>query len=319
MRLRCLVLWLVSCPTLLGTAAVSAQEYPTKPIRIVTGGIGGAADFAARLIAQGLSGSFSHPAVVENRGGIIPMESVAKAPPDGHTLLLHGSTIWLAPLLQARVPYDPQKDFSPISLTSTSPNILVVHPSLPVKNVRQLIALAKAKPGMLNYASAGLGGSSHLAAALFNAMADVNIVGIMYKGSSAALTDLISGEVQLTFNALPPTIPHIKTGRLKGLAVTSAQPSALLPDFPTIAASGVPGYEAVSIIGILAPAKTPAAIVNLLNQNIVRTLKRTDVKEKFFNTGVQTVGSSPEQFALGIKYEMAKWAKVFKAAGIRPN
>lgn len=298
------------------TSVAYGQAYPSKPVRIITGGVGGAADFAARLIARGLSSTPGWTVVVDNRGGIIPMETVAKSPPDGYVLLLHGSTIWLTPILQDNVSYDPVADLSPITLTNMSPNILVIHPSLPVKSVKDLIALAKAKPGKLNYASAGTGGSSHLAAALFNAMAGVDIVRIIYKGSTAALTDLISGEVQLTFNALAATVPHVKAGKLRALAVTSARRSSLLPDLPTIAEM-VPGYEASSILGVLAPAKTPARIITQLNQEVVRVLNSAEVKQRFLRTGVETVGNSPEQFVAVIKAEMAKYGKIFKGAGVK--
>ena len=301
---------------ILASGLVSGQDYPNRPIRIITGGVGGAADFAARLIALGLSGTPGWSAVVENRGGITPMETVAKTPPDGHVLLLHGSTIWLTPLLQENVSYDPVTDLSPITLTNMSPNILVVHPSLPVKSVKELVALAKAKPGKLNYASAGTGGSSHLAAVLFNAMAAVDIVRINYKGSAEALNDLISGEVQVTFNALTAMMPHVKTGKLRALAVTSARRSPLLADLPTIEET-VPGYEASSILGMLAPARTPAKIIGQLNQEVVRVLNSADVKQRFLATGVETVGNSPEQFTAVIKTEMVKYGRVFKEVGIK--
>ena len=294
-----------------------AQSYPAKPIRIVAPGAGGSGDFAARLIAQGLAGSLGQQVVVDNRGGVIPAETVAKAPADGYTLLLHGSSIWLTPLLQKNVSYDPLKDFAPITLTNRSPNILVVHPAVPASTVKELIALAKARPGKLNYSSGSTGGSSFLAPELFKAMAGVNIVRIAYKSDTQEITDLISGEVQLTFGAIAALVPHIRSGRLKALAVTSAEPSTLLPDLPTIAATGLPGYEAVSILGVWAPADTPAGIINLLNRKIVAVFDQADVKEKFISTGVETVGSSPGEFSARIRSEMVKWAKVFRDAGIR--
>ena len=305
-----------------GAGLVSGQDYPSKPIRIVTAEPGGSSDFAARVIAQGLSRNFGHKVVVENRGGgsgIIAAQTVAKAPPDGYTLLYYGPAIWLLPFLQDNVPYDPVRDFSPITLPVRSPNILVVHPSLPVRSVKELIALAKARPGELNYGSASRGSASHLAPELFKVMAGVHIVQVSYKGGGPALIDLIAGQVQLMFGSATSVAPHLRSGRLRALAITSAQPSALLPDLPTIAASGLPGYEAVSIYGMFAPANTSATIINQLNQEIVRVLNTPNAKEKFFSVGVETVGSSPEQLAAAIKTDMARMGKVIKDASIRAD
>ncbi|HEV8520602.1 MAG TPA: tripartite tricarboxylate transporter substrate binding protein [Burkholderiales bacterium] len=303
--------------TCTAAAQSAAQTYPSKPIRIIAPGSGGSGDFAARLIAQGMSASLGQQVIVENRSGIIPAEIVAKAPPDGYTLLLHGSTIWLTPLLQDNVSYDPARDFSPIALTNRSPNILVVHPAVPARSVMELIALAKARPGELNYSSGSIGGSSFLAPELFKAMTGAKIVRIAYKGDTQEITDLISGNVQLTFGAVAALTPHIKSGRLRALAVTSAERSALFPGLPTIAASGLPGYEAVSILGVWAPAGTPVMLIDRLNHEIVEVFKKSDVKERFLIAGVETVGSSPQQFAAKIKSETIKWGKVFKDAGIR--
>ena len=294
-----------------------SQDYPTKPIRIITGGIGGSTDFAARLIAFGLTNNLRQQVVVENRGGgVIHGDLVAKSPPDGYTLLVHGSNIWLAPLLRDNVPYDPLRDLAAISLTNTSPNVLVVHPSLPVKSVKDLVALAKARPGALNYSSGSTGSSSHLMAELFNALGRVNLVRVVYKSDASETADLLSGQVQLTFGTPSVQIPHVKAGRLRALAVTSATPSVLLPGLPTIAATGLPGYEALSIVAMFAPAKTPPALINRLNQEVVRVLGQPDVKEKFLASGVETVGSSPEQLTSRLKSEITKWGKVIKDAGI---
>jgi tripartite-type tricarboxylate transporter receptor subunit TctC len=300
----------------LGAAAVYGQDYPNKPMRIITAAGGGATDVAARLIAQGLAGGFGQPVVVENRPSSLVGEIVAKAPPDGYTLLVVGSAFVIGPLLQ-KTSYDPLRDFSPISLTSSSPNILVVHPSLPVKSVKELIALARARPGELNYGSGPAGSSPHLAAELLKSMAGVNIVRISYKGGGPAVIGLIGGEVQLMISPAGSVSTNIKSGKLRALAVTSAQPSALLPGLPTVAATGVPGYESSSLVGMLAPAGTPETISNRLNQEIVRVLNRVDVKEKFLNAGLETIGSSPGQFAATMKSEIAKWGKVIKGAGIK--
>lgn len=298
------------------TAVAADQNYPSKPIRMIAPAIGGASDIAARLIAQSLSGSLGQQVVVDNRGSIAP-EIGAKAAPDGYTLLSYGSPLWLSSFLRDNVPWDPVRDFSPITLTASSPNVLVVHPSLPATSVRELIALAKARPGELNFSTGSTGALTHLTGELFKAMAGVNIVRIPYKGNGPALNALVGGQVQLMFANSGSVVPQLNSGRLRALAVTSAQPSALVPGLPTVAASGLPGFESVTIIGMFAPAGTPAALIKRLNQEIVRVLNRADVKEKFFKIGVEAVGNSSAQFAADIKADMAKWGKVIKDAGIR--
>jgi tripartite-type tricarboxylate transporter receptor subunit TctC len=317
MLIKRFVAWMFSIGMMvLGAGVVFGQNYPNKPIRIVASAAGGSGDFAARLIAQGLSGVLSQQVVVDNRGGVIPGEIVSKAPPDGYTLLIDAASFWIGPLLQ-ETPYDPVKDFAPVTLTDSAPNVLVVNPSLPVKSVKELIALAKARPGELNYGSSSTGSTPHLAAELFNMMAGVKIVRVPFKGSGPAVISLLGGQVQLMFATAGSVAPHVKSGRLRALAVASLQPSALAPGLPTIAASGVPGYEAVAFEGMFAPAKTPVAIIDRLNQEIVRVLNRAEVKERFFNAGVETVGSTPEEFAAAIKSNVAKWGKLIKDAGIR--
>ena len=313
------VFLMFSAGTMLGAGAGFGQDYPNKPVRIVTAEGGGGADFMSRLIAQGLTVSLGQQVVVENRGGAsgaIAAQAVAKAPADGYTLLFYSNGIWTLPLLRD-VPYDPVKDFAPLTLVAISPNMIVVHPSLPVRSVKQLIALAKARPGELNYSMGGTGTTPHLAAELFKSMAGVDIVRINYKGAGPALNELIGGQVQLTFATTASGMPHVKSGRLKALAVTSAEPSALVPGLPTVAASGLPGYESVASYGMFSTARTPAALVSRLNEEIVRVLRRAEVKEKLFNTGVEVVGGSPEGFAAMMKMEMLKWGKVIRDAGIR--
>lgn len=303
----------------LGADVVSGQDYPNKSIRIVTAVPGGTGDVAARLIARGLSGSFGQHVIVDNRpSGVIPAEIVAKAPPDGYTLLFYTTALWILPLLQ-KAPYDPVRDFSPITLATNSPNILIVHPSVAANSVMELIALAKARPGELNYGSSGVGSSARIAAELFKAMAGVNFMHVPYKGSGLVIIALLGNEVQVNFAPAAAVAPHIKSGKVRALAVTSAQPSALFPGLPTVAASGLPGYEIVNRAGILAPAKTPAAIINQLNQEIVRFLNQAEVKEKFFGIGLEAAPGSPEQFAAQIKSEMTLTSKVIKDAGIRAN
>ena len=301
----------------LGTASVSGQTYPNRPIRIVTSEQGGTTDFASRLIAQRISPPLGQPVIVDNRpSGVIPGEIVSKALPDGYTVLIYGPPLWIGPLLQ-QTRYDVLRDFSPVTLATRSPNCLVVHPSVPAKSVKELIALAKARPGELNYSSAATAGSNHIAAELFKAMAGVNIVRINYKGTAPALNALIRGEVHLSFPSVSAAISHVNSGKLRALAVTSAQPSSLLPGFPTVAESGLPGFESAIIIGIFVPTKTPAAIINRLNEEIVRVLYGAAVKEQFLNVGSETVGSSPEELVAYIKSDVARTGKVIKDAGIK--
>ena len=295
-----------------------AQDYPNKPVHIITAAPGGNVDLAARLIAQGLSGSLGQQVIVDNRGGIatVAADLVAKASPDGYTLLFYGRDIWIFPFLKKDLDYDPVRDFAPITLAVSAPSILVVHPSVPAKSVEELIALAKAKPGQLNYGSSGIGSSPYLAAELFKALAHVDIVHVPYKGATTALPDLFAGHLQLMFNTVTTTGPYVKLGKLRALAVTSAEPSPLVPGLPTIAASGLPGYEAVAVFSMFAPAKTPPAIVSQLNEEIVRVLNRPEVKERFFSTGTEVVGSSPAELSATIKSEMSKWGKIINDAGI---
>ena len=299
----------------LGAGAVSGQTYPNKPMRIVAGAPGGQGDRASRLIVAGLTESLGQQVIVDNRGSIAG-EFVFKALPDGYTLLIDSVSLWLAPLLQATA-YDPVRDFSPVTLISTSPSVLVVPPSLPANSVKELIALAKAKPGDLNFGSAGTGSSSHLAAELFNAMAGVKIVHVPFKGAAPALTALIGGEVQLVTTSAGSAMPHVRSGRVRALAVTSLQPSALAPGLPTVAASGVPGYEVTAPVALFAPAKTPEAIIDRLSRESARILNRADVKERFFNSGSEARGSSPQELAAIRKPDRANWGKLIKDEAIR--
>ena len=297
---------------------LSAQSFPSKPIRMIAPEAGGGADLVARIVAQGLSVNFGVPVIVDNRGGaagIIAAQILTRSAPDGHTLLFYGSGILTLPMMKA-VPYDPMKDFAPITLADSSPNVLVVHPTLPVRSVKELIALAKVKPGQLNYGSGSTGAAPHLSAELFKAMAGVNIVRVTYKGTGPALNDLIGGQLHLMFTT-GGWSQHVKAGRLIALASTSAVPSALAPGLPTVAASGVPGYEAESIHGLYAPSGTPAAVINRLYQETARVLNQAEVKDKLLIAGVETVGSTPQQFAASLKKEEIKWRKVIKDADIR--
>jgi tripartite-type tricarboxylate transporter receptor subunit TctC len=299
-----------------GADAADGQNYPSRVIRIVTTEAGGGSDFNSRMVAQGLTVNLGQQVIVDNRPGTLSTEAVARAAPDGYTLLFNGSTVWLLPFLRDSVPYDPVKDLSPVTLATRAPSILVVHPSLPVKTVKELIALAKARPGEINYAAGVIGAPPHIAGELFKARAGVNIVQVNYKGIGLAFNDVIGGQVQLMFPTAGSVIPHVRSGRLRALAVTTLEPSGLFPGLPTVAAS-VPGYESTAPLAVFAPAKTPAALINRLNQEIVRVLNTTEVKEKFLNVGIEPVGSSPEQLAARIKSDMTHLGKLIKDAGIR--
>lgn len=294
----------------------NAQNYPDKPIRMLTSEAGGGSDFVARLVAQGMGMHLGQRVVVDNRG-IVSADIAAHAPADGYTLILYGSPLWLSPFLRAQLPYDPVRDYAPVSLVVSTPNVVVVHPGVPVQTITELIALARAKPGALNYSSASTGSTQHLAAELFKSMAGADVVRIPYKGSGPALNAVIAGQVQLMFPSAGSVTQHVKAGRLRALAVTTAHPSALVPGLPTVAESGLPGYESVSPFGVFAPLKTPQAIVARLNRSIVDGLNDAEIKSRFFNAGVETVGSTPAQLAAMLQSEMAKWGKLIREAGIR--
>jgi len=299
-----------------GTIGAAGQSYPNKPIRIVLAGAGGTSDFVARQIAQGISGPLGQPVVVDNRSDVVAIEIIARAQPDGYNLLISANTIWIGPLLH-KVSYDIDKDFAPLTLLVRAPNILVVTPSLPVNSVSDLIAVAKARPGELNYASSVSGSSSHLAAELFKSMAKINIVRIPYKSGSLAINDLIVGRVQMMFGPVASMVPNIKLDRLKALAVTSAQPSALLPGLPTVASAGMPGYESEALSVMFAPARTPFPILKRLNEEIVRVLHEPEIKAKFLDIGLDPVGSSPEELSSTMKSEMVRMGKVVRDSGIK--
>jgi len=282
----------------------------------VTSGVGGGSDFVARLVAQGISGPLGQPVIVDNRpNSVIAAEALSRAAPDGYTLMSWGSAMWIGALLQ-KMPYDPVRDFTPVILVGRAPSILVVHPSLPVKSAKELIALARAKPGELNYSTSATGSPTHLAGEMFNAMAKVKIVRINYKGSGPAVTAVLSGEAQMHFANVAAVMPQVKSRRLKALAVTSATPFALVPNLPTVAAAGLPGYEVSSADCMLAPAKLPAAVLARLYQEIARYLKTPEAKEKLFSAGTEVTAGSPEQLSALIKSEIVTMGKLIRDAGI---
>ena len=304
------------------SAIASAQEYPVKAIRFIAPNLpGGPTDILARLIGQKLAESFGQPVVIENRsgaGGNIGTEAAAKSPPDGYTLVTGNNATFGANVsLYKHLGFDPVKDFAPLVLVATQPNILVVHPSLPVTSVRQLIVLAKARPGELNYAGSGMGAAAHLAAELFKSMAGVSIVHIPYKSASPALIEVIAGQNHLMFATSLSVQPHIKSEKLRALAVTTAKRSRLMPELPTIAEAGVPGFEAMTWHGVLTTGGTAPAIVNKLSSEINRILQLPDVRERLGTLGAEIIGGTLKEFADHIQREIPKWAKIIKAAGVR--
>jgi tripartite-type tricarboxylate transporter receptor subunit TctC len=300
---------------------VLAQDYPSRPVRLVVPfAAGGPNDIIARLVGGRLSEALGQPIVVENRpgaGGNIGTDFVAKAPSDGYTLLSAGpGSLIINPLLGA-VPYDTARDFAPVSLMASAPNVLVVHPSVPAKSVRELIALARARPRQLNYASGGPGSTPHLSGALFAVMAGIDIVHIPYKGTGPASADLLGGQVQMAFFGIPPLLPHIKSGKLRALAVTGKRRSPELPEVQTVHEAALPGYEVSPWYGLLAPAGTPRAIVDRLNAEVTKIVRGAEMREKLASQGAEPGGGTPEDYAAAIRADTVTWARVIREAGLR--
>ena len=304
-------------------ATAFAQSYPSKPIRVVVPATpGGAIDLAARTIGAKLTEAWGQPVVVENKGGaagIVGSDSVAKAAPDGHTLALVASSHAINPSLYAKLPFDTVKDFAPVILTHVVPLVLVVNQALPAKSVNEFISYAKANPGKLSFASSGNGGAPHLSAELFKAMAGIDMLHVPYKGSTAAHPDLLSGQVPVMFDTVVAIAPHVKSGKVRALGVTTTRRSAVLPDVPPISQAGIPGYDTSTWGGVLAPGGTPADIVAKLNAEIARILKMPDVRERMMNAGSEPGGGTPGQFKAFIDAEMIKWAKVVKDSGAKAD
>ena len=309
------------CGLLLAALAAQAQPFPSKPVRLVVPfSAGGSTDMISRTLGQKLSEMWGQPVVIDNRPGgstIIGTDIVARSAPDGYTLLVTPASFTIVPSLIDKLPYDPAKDFAPITLINTTPLVLVVNLSVPAKSIQELIALAKAKPGALNFGSAGAGGSNHLAGELFNVMAGVRMVHIPYKGNAPALTDLIGGHVDLVFNGLTSALPFIKAGKLRPLAVTSLTRSVALPDIPTLDEVGLKGFQAVGWNGLSAPARTPTAVISRINADVLKVIRSPALVEHLKAEGSDPVGDSPEQFAAFLREETEKWNKVIKVANIK--
>ena len=307
----------------LGAWTAHAQEYPNKSVRIVLPfSAGGSSDPVARLIARHLTTALGQPFVVENRpgaGGNIGSDLVAKSAPDGYTLLFTAGSFAVNPSLYSKLPFDPVKDFEPVVHVATLSGILVAHPSVPAANVKELVALSRTKPGGVTYASAGSGTVPHLAGELFRAASKAEMTHVPYKGSAPALTDLIGGQVQVMFANMPGTLQHVKAGRLKVLAVTGAKRSELVPDVPTIAESGLEGYDAPNWYGVFAPAGTPAAIVNRLNAEINKAMATPEFLDHMKLEGAEAIGGSPAQFRTFYRGEIERWAPVVKSAGVKAD
>lgn len=317
MFVRLVVGLLVLCTALPATA----QNYPAKAVRLVSPfPPGGSVDVVGRILAAKLTENLGQQFIVDNRSGAsgnIGMEIVARSAPDGYTLVINTLPLVSNQFMMSRVPYDPIRDFVPISLVTSSPSLVTVHPSVPVRSVKQLVALAKARPGQLNYSAAGVGTNPHIAGELFNLLAGVNIMAVQFKGGGPADMAVIGGEVEITFGNISQQVGYIKSGRLRALAVTSLKRSPAMPDLPTVAEAGVPGYEFVTWHGILAPKGTPRPIVDLLNQNLKKVLTAPGEAKLWQERGLDVIASSPEEFAAHIEKEQKKWGKVIKERGIK--
>ncbi|MGH8618024.1 MAG: tripartite tricarboxylate transporter substrate binding protein [Burkholderiales bacterium] len=307
----------------LAAGAAAAADYPSRPLRMVVPfAPGGGSDIVGRIIGIKLTEAWGQQVVVDNRAGgnaNIGALVVAKAPADGYTLLLGNANFTINPALIRDMPFDPVKDFAPVTLLANVTNMLAVHASLPVRSVKELIAYAKARPGQLNFASPGAGTSSHLGGELFRSMAGIEVVAIHYKGATPAMTDLIGGQVSFTITSMLSVMPHVKSGRLRALGVTTLKRSPAMPDLPTIAESGLPGFEATNWYGVLTTAGTPKPVVDRLNRELVRIVASPDVREKFSQQGAEPETNTPAEYERFIKAEITKWAKVVREAGIKPE
>jgi tripartite-type tricarboxylate transporter receptor subunit TctC len=321
--MRVHIMMVLSALALVGSSGgAQAQKYPSKPVRVIVGfAAGGGTDIAARVIAQKLADAFGNPFVVDNRPGAagnLAADLIVKSPPDGYAILMANSTIAI-PSLFVKLPFDVRKDFTPLSNIALGPSVLSVHPSLPARNVKGLIALARARPGELTYGSGGLGNITHLAMALLTSMANIKMVHAPYKGAAPSLVGLMSGDVQAVFSSIPAALPHVSSGRMRALGVSIAKRSNALPDVPTIAEAGLPGYYAASWYGLLLPAAAPRPVVDALSREVVAVMRVPDVREKMLAQGFEPVGDAPEEFSKFIREEISRWEEVVRNAGIKPE
>ena len=312
-----------ACAFASATTCAQVKNFPLRPVRIVVPvPPGGLVDVVVRLLGQKMTEAMGQSVVIDNRAGAstnVGTEMVARAPGDGYTLLANSLPLVVNPSMFAKLPFDVEKDFAPVSLVAGAPYAIVVHPSVPAKSVKELITLARAKPGLLNYSSAGNGSNLHVAAELFKNMSGINIVHVPYKGGGPALTAILGGECDLSFLALVAVLPHINAGRVRALAITGSTRSAVVPAMPTVTEAGVPGYEFSSWVGILAPVSTPANIVATLNEYIVKAMRAADLNERFTKEGADVIASSPTQFGAHINAELTRWAKVVKESGMHAD
>ena len=329
----CIRVWAIAAACALAAGGAMAQtraapadaaKYPSRLVRLLVGyTAGGAVDVSARLMAQRLTEALGQSVIVENRPGAdgnVASDFVAKSPPDGHTLAYVSAGHTMNPALHPKtLPYHPLKDFAPVSMVATGPQTLVVNPSLPVRNVKELVALARAKPGQINFASSGAGGPMHLSSELLKSMAGIDIVHVPYKGGGPALNDVIGGQIEMTFIGAPASMPHIRSGRLRILAVSTARRAAALPEVPTVAESGYPGFEVAGVYAVLAPAGTPPAIVARLSSEIARIVGVREVRERLASFGLETVGSTPEQLTEFMKADLDKWSKLVQRIGLKTD
>jgi len=315
------VLCALACAAFFGEASAAAETYPIKPVRMICPSVpGGTTDLVARLVAQKLSEDWRQQVIVDNRGGaggLIGTEMAARSAPDGYTLVIGTmSTHAVNPAFSKQVRYDPVKDFTPVSLVVSAPQLLVVHPSIPVKSAKELIAVAKTKPGQFSYSSSGIGSTPHIAFELFKLMSGIDVVGIQYKGSGPAITDLVGGQVHMMMTGALALAPHIKAGKLKALAITSPKRSPAMPELPTVAESGVPGFDVRVWFGVFMPAGAPRFAVAAVNERIRKMLEVPELRQRLIDQGADPASSTPEEFGALVKTDLARWTKVVKATGV---
>ena len=315
--LPALAMALIGLPPALLPANALAQDFPARLVRILATEAGGGGDTVVRILSPELASAWGRPVVIENKPAQLGYMDVLKAAPDGHTLVITSSSLWLLPILRANISWDALRDFTPVIQTIHQPAVLAVNASLPARNLKELITLAKARPGELNYAAGVIGGAQHLATELFLSMADIKVTAVYYKGTAPAITAVLGDQAQMVVSNAPSILPHIKSGRMRALGITLAQPSALVPDVPTIATAGVPGYEADVLLAIFGPGNMPASLVSRINQDFARSLNKPEVKERLFASGVEVAGGPPQQLQVAVKAEITKWTDLIRKRGIK--